>query len=76
MKSRILFFEARTAVMPHLCGGAGATGMTNRQEVKIRTGALTKGTRHRGNKGVDLEHQILAEAQPSVGPRGEVWWKL
>ena len=29
--------------------------MTHNQEVKIQTGALTEGTRHQGDKGIDLE---------------------
>jgi hypothetical protein len=49
--------------------------MNNRQEVKVRTGALTEGTRHRGDKGVDLELQVLAKGVAMAGPRGEVWWK-
>lgn len=57
-------------------GRIGATGMTSKQEVKVRTGALTEGTRHRGDKGVDLDHQVSTEALSSVGPQGDVWWKL
>jgi hypothetical protein len=49
--------------------------MNNRQEVKVRPGALTEGTRHRGDKGVDLDNQVLARVIALVGPRGEVWWK-
>lgn len=54
--------------------------MTNSQEVKIRTGALTRGTRHRRDKCVDLETQALSVCAPSIGqaaegPRGDVRWK-
>jgi hypothetical protein len=55
--------------------GRVANGMNNRQEVQVRTGALTEGTRHRGDKGVDLELQVLAKGVAMAGPRGEVWWK-
>ena len=44
--------------------GGGALGMTHNQEVKrcseSKPGALTEGTRHRRDKGDDLEHQVLA----------------
>ena len=53
-------------------GRIGVTGMTIRQEVRVRTGALTEGTRHRGDKGVDLDHQVSAEALSSMDPRGDV----
>ena len=50
--------------------------MSNRQEVKIRTGALTKGTRHQCDKGAGLEHQVrLRWRKFPVVPRGGVWWK-
>ena len=39
--------EAPGAVRASSTIGAGATGMNNRQEVKVQTGALTEGTRHR-----------------------------
>jgi hypothetical protein len=42
--------------------------MTNRQEVQVRTGALTEGTRHRGDKGVELGHQPLCRGAAPGGP--------
>ena len=46
--------------------------MTHNQEVKIQTGALTEGTRHQGDKGIDLEHQALTAGRVQYGavPRG------
>src|SRR6266540_7017988 len=38
-------------------------------------GTLTEGTQHRGDKGVDLEDQVLASGAALASPRGEVWWK-
>lgn len=35
------------------------SGMAIVQEVKVQTRGPTEGTRHRGDKGVDLEHQVL-----------------
>jgi hypothetical protein len=57
-----------------------ANGMTIRQEVKVRPGALTEGTRHRRDKCVGLENQSLSAGRGSIahateGPRGDVWWK-
>lgn len=54
--------------------------MNNRQEVKVRTGALTKGTRHQRDKCADLENQALPAGASSIGrasggPRGGVRWK-
>jgi hypothetical protein len=45
-----------------------ANGMNNRQEVQVRTGALTEGTRHRGDKGVELGHQPLCRGAAPGGP--------
>jgi hypothetical protein len=42
--------------------------MANRQEVQVRTGALTEGTRHRGDKGVELGHQSLCQGAAPGGP--------
>jgi hypothetical protein len=42
--------------------------MTNRQEVRVRTGALTVGTRHRWAKGVELEHQLPRRGTALDGP--------
>ena len=57
-----------------------APGMGNRQEVtdarrKSRPGALTKGTRHRRDKGTVLEHQGTGGGAAPQDPRGRVWWK-
>jgi len=54
--------------------------MGNRQEVtderrKSKPGALTKGTRHRRDKGTDLEHQATRIGVAVQVPRGRVWWK-
>jgi hypothetical protein len=54
--------------------------MGNRQEVinerrESTPGALTKGTRHRRDKGTDLEHQAPSNGVALEGPRGRVWWK-
>ncbi len=55
--------------------------MNNKQEVKVRTGALTKGTRHQRDKCADLENQapparaILHYWIAAGGPRGSVRWK-
>jgi hypothetical protein len=51
----------------------GAPGMGNRQEVtnerrESRPGALTKGTRHRRDKGTDLEHQAPTRGEALAGP--------
>ena len=49
-------------------------GMYNEQEEKVRTpGALTEGTRHRGDKGCAVEHHdSLRGNQTLGGPRGAV----
>jgi hypothetical protein len=50
--------------------------MTNRQEVRIQTGALTKGTRHRRDKGLAPEDRRSRRGKQTLrGPRGQVWWK-
>jgi hypothetical protein len=51
----------------------GAPGMGNRQEVtnerrKSIPGALTKGTRHRRDKGTDLEYQAPTSGIALEGP--------
>ena len=40
-------------------GRMSAPGMTSNQEVKVQTRGPTEGTRHRRDKGVGLEHQVL-----------------
>jgi predicted transposase YbfD/YdcC len=59
---------------------ACAPGMGSRQEVtnerrKSTPGALTKGTRHRRDKGADLELQASAGGVAPADPQGRVWWK-
>ena len=46
--------------------------MFHNEEVKrkSRPGALTEGTRHRGDKGVDLENQVLIAGCYRADPRG------
>jgi hypothetical protein len=51
------------------------TGGNPTKEGKSTPGALTKGTRHRRDKGADLEHQAPTGGIASEGPRGRVWWK-
>ena len=46
----------------------GAPGMTSDQEVKVQTRGPTEGTRHRRDKGVDLEHQVLRRGQQPEEP--------
>ena len=47
--------------------------MTHNQEVKIQTGALTEGTRHQGDKGIDLEHQALTAGRVQYGAVPPPW---
>jgi len=70
--------ERRRASEASRAGCAGHGPQPRR--CKSKAGALTEGTRHRGDKGVDLENRVLSAgtagiAKATEGPRGEVWWK-
>jgi hypothetical protein len=43
--------------------GRGAPGMNHRTGGESPLGTLTEGTRHRRDKGVGLEHQVLAAGE-------------